>query len=74
MKLLKFLFTVLWGLGYLGNAILFISIEWSFLQQSFIQIFNPLLHLQVFGILLTAHLFWVFLTMAVVGFLCCKCY
>jgi hypothetical protein len=67
MKLFKFLFTVLWGLGYLGNAILFISIEWSFLQQSFIQIFNPLLHLQVFGILLTARLFWVFLTMAVVG-------
>ncbi len=67
MKLLKFLFTVLWGLGYLGNGILFISIEWSFLQQSFVQIFNPLLHLQVFGILLTARLFWVFLTMAVVG-------
>ena len=67
MKLLKFLFTVLWGLGYLGNGILFISIEWSFLQQSFIQIFNPLLHFQVFGVLLTAHLFWIFLTMAVVG-------
>ncbi|MEO1376362.1 MAG: WYL domain-containing protein [Cyanobacteria bacterium J06635_10] len=67
MKLLRFVFTVLWGLGYLGNGILFISIEWSFLQQSFIQIFNPFLHFQVFGVLLTAHLFWVFLTMAVVG-------
>ncbi|MEO1428765.1 MAG: hypothetical protein AAFS12_01565 [Cyanobacteria bacterium J06632_19] len=67
MKLLKFLFTALWGLGYLGNGILFISIEWSFLQQNFIQIFNPLLHFQVFGVLLTAHLFWAFLTMAVVG-------
>ena len=67
MKLLKFLFIVLWGLGYLGNGILFISIEWSFLQQSFVQIFNPFLHLQVFGVLLTARLFWVFLTMAVVG-------
>ncbi|MBE9212911.1 WYL domain-containing protein [Plectonema cf. radiosum LEGE 06105] len=67
MKLLKFIFTVLWGLGYLGNGILFISIEWSFLEQNFIQIFNPYLHLQVFGVLLTARLFWVFLAMAVIG-------
>ncbi len=67
MELLKFVFTVLRGFGYLGNGILFVSIEWSFLQQSFVQIFNPSLHLKVFGVLLTAHLFWVLLTMAVVG-------
>lgn len=68
MKLLQVMFSILWGLGYLGNGILFLYVEWSFLRQSFVQVLNPLLHLQVFGVLLTNPLFWVFLAMAVVGY------
>lgn len=67
MRLLQVIFSILWGLGYLGNGILFLYIEWSFLRQSFVQVLNPFLHLQVFGVLLTTPLFWVFLTLAVVG-------
>ncbi len=68
MRLLQVIFSTLWGLGYLGNGILFLYIEWSFLRQSFVQIFNPFLHLQVFGVLITTPLFWVFLAMAMVGY------
>lgn len=67
MRLLQAIFSVLWGLSYLGNGILFLYIEWSFLRESFVQVFNPSLHLQVFGVLLTTPLFWIFLAMAVVG-------
>jgi len=68
MRLLQVIFNILWGLGCLENGILFLYIEWSFLRQSFVQIFNPLLHLQVLGVLLTTPFFWVFLAMAVVGY------
>jgi hypothetical protein len=68
MRLLQVIFSIIWGLGYLGNGILFFYIEWSFLRQSFVQVFNPLLHLQVLGVLLTTPFFWVFLAMAVVGY------
>ena len=67
MRLLQVIFGILWGLGYLGNGILFLYIEWSFVRQSFIQVFNPFLQLQVVGVLLTTPLFWVFLAIALVG-------
>lgn len=67
MRLLQVIFGILWGLGYLGNGILFLYIEWSFVRQSFIQLFNPFLQLQVVEVLLTTPLFWVFLAMALVG-------
>ena len=68
MRLLQVLFSVLWGVGYLGNGILILYVEWTYLRRSFIQVFNPFLHLQVLGTLLTIPLFWIFLTMAVVGY------
>jgi predicted DNA-binding transcriptional regulator YafY len=68
MRLFQVIFGILWGLGYLGNGILFLYVEWTFLRQSFIQLFNPLLHLQVLGVLLATPLFWMFLAMAVVGY------
>lgn len=68
MRLLQVIFSALWGLGYLGNGVLFLYVEWSFLRQSFVQVFNPFLHLQVLGVLLTTPLFWIFLAMAVVGY------
>lgn len=68
MRLLQILFSVFWGVGYLGNGILFLYVERTYLRQSFVQIFNPLLHLQVLGTLLTIPLFWIFLVMAVVGY------
>jgi hypothetical protein len=68
MRLFQVIFSILWGLGYLGNGILFLYVEWTFLRQSFIQLFNPLLHLQVLGVLIATPLFWMFLAMAVVGY------
>ncbi len=67
MKLLRILFGILSFLGTIGNGILFLYIEWMFLQQSFIQILNPFLHIQVLGIVLINPLFWLFLIMSIVG-------
>jgi len=47
---------------------LFLYVEWTYLRQSFVQIFNPFLHLQVLGTLLTIPLFWIFLAMALLGY------
>lgn len=72
MRLLQTIFTILRGIGYLGNGILFLYVEWKFLRQSFVQIFNPLLHLQVLGVVLTSPLFWIFLVLALVGYYAAK--
>ena len=68
MRLLQILFGVLWVVGYLGNGMLFLYVEWTYLRQSFVQIFNPLLHLQVLGTLLTIPLFWFFLAIGLLGY------
>jgi hypothetical protein len=68
MRLLQLFFTTLWGIGYVGNGILFLHIEWTYLREGWIQIFNPLLHIQVILTLLSTSLFWLFLVMAVVGY------
>ena len=67
MRLLQAIFGILFSLGSLGNGILFLYIEWSFVRQSFIQVFNPFLQFQVVGVLLTHPLFWVFLAVALVS-------
>ena len=67
MKILQIIFGVIWVLGYLGNSFLFIYIEWSILQKNFLQIFNPLIHFQVLGLLISNPWFWIFLAMAIVG-------
>lgn len=67
MKLLQILFGILSLLGTIGNGILFLYIEWMFLQQSFIQILNPFLHIRVLGIIVINPLFWLFLIMSIVG-------
>jgi hypothetical protein len=68
MKLLQFLFRTLWTVGYLGNGILVLYVEWSYLRLSFIQIFNPFVHWQVAGTLLTSPLFWVLLGISSLGY------
>ncbi|BAU12050.1 hypothetical protein LEP3755_25780 [Leptolyngbya sp. NIES-3755] len=67
MRVLQFVFGILSSVGYVGNGILFFYIEWTFLRQNFIQILNPLLHLQVLSVLLTTPLFWAFLAMSFLG-------
>ncbi len=68
MKLLNFISSVLWGLGCLGNGVLFLRMEWIYLRQDFFQIFNPSLHVQVLEILLSTSLFWIFLAMSVLRY------
>jgi hypothetical protein len=67
MRLLQVVSVILWVLGYTGNGILFLNVYWNFTRHSFIQLFNPFLHLQVFGVLLTTPIFWGFLGMAAIG-------
>jgi predicted DNA-binding transcriptional regulator YafY len=68
MKLLQTIFSITWVLGCLGNGFLFIYIEWSILQKNFLQILNPSIHFQVLGLLIANPWFWIFLTMAIVGY------
>lgn len=68
MKLVQIIFCIISIVGTLGNSIFFLYIEWTFLRQSLIQILNPLLHFQVFGVLFTTPIFWIFLAMNVVGY------
>jgi hypothetical protein len=68
MRLLQIIFIILWIAGYLGNGILFLFVEWSFIHRNFIQIFNPLLQLQVLAAVLSTPLFWIFLVMALIGY------
>lgn len=68
MRLAQVLLGILWSIGYLGNGILFLYIEWTYLRQSFAQLFNLYLHLQVLGTLVTTSLFWIFLGLSVFGY------
>ena len=68
MRLLQIIFSVIWVLGCLGNGVLFVYTEWIILEKSFIQILNPYIHFQVLVTLFSNPLFWIFLSMAVVGY------
>lgn len=68
MRLLQFFFVTLWVIGYTGNGILFLYIQWIYLRQGWIQIFNPLLQVQILLTLLSTPLFWIFLLMAILGY------
>jgi len=68
MRLLQFFFAALWVIGYVGNGILFLYVEWIYLRQGWVQIFNPFLHIQVLLTLLSIPLFWFLLAMAIVGY------
>ena len=68
MKALQSLFGLLYGAGFIGNGLLFLYVEWSYMRQSFLQVFNPLLHLQVVLTLVTMPLFWILTAVTVVGY------
>lgn len=68
MKVLQGLFFFIAVSSTILNAILFLYVEWSYISQSFIQIFNPLLHFQVIFTLLVTPLFWILLIISVVTF------
>ena len=68
MKLLQVLCRILWIGGCVGSGILTVSVEWDYLRMSSTQIFNPLVHLQVVGTLLTIPSFWIFLWMICLGY------
>lgn len=62
MKILKVPFGFVYGVVFVGNGIPFVYVEWSYLRQSFLQLFNPNLHLQVVVTLLTLPLLWILCT------------
>ncbi len=68
MKALQGLFGLLSLAGVIGNGLLFSYVEWSYLRQSFLQVFNPLLHLYVVLTLVMMPLFWILTTVTVCGY------
>lgn len=73
MKVLAGVFRVffgfLWVVGVVSNGLLFLYVEWSYLRESFFQLFNPLLHLQVMLTLLTMPLFWILTAAIAIGYM-----
>jgi len=67
-KLLQGTFGLMWMAGALGNALLFLYVEWAFVRENFFQIFNPFLQLEVLLRLLAIPLFWLLLILAGVGY------
>lgn len=70
MKILQGLFGFMWMIGFIGNGILFMYVEWTYIRQSFFNMINPLIHSQVMITLLTTPLFWILLDFEV--FILCK--
>ena len=68
MKALAWLFGLMYGAGFIANGLLFLFVEWSYLRESFIQMFNPFLHFQVLVTLITMPLFWLLTAVTVVGY------
>ncbi|GAI17663.1 unnamed protein product [marine sediment metagenome] len=54
-RILGFISTII----YICHGILFLYVEWTYLRQSFFQIINPFLHLQVILTLIMMPTFWV---------------
>jgi len=67
VKILIGFFSLVYGVGYFGLGLLFLYVEWVYVSQSFWQILNPLLHLQVIIALLQMPLFWILLICSVGG-------
>lgn len=67
-KLLQGAFGLMWMAGFLGNGLLFLFVEWTYLRDSFLQFLNPFLHLQVLLRLVTIPLFWILLMLTGVGY------
>ncbi|MGI6570028.1 MAG: hypothetical protein ACOX27_03045 [Caldicoprobacterales bacterium] len=68
MKLLKGFFGLIYIMGYIGNGLLFLYIEWLYIREDLIQIINPLLHFQVIFTLLKTPLFWILIVVTLLGF------
>lgn len=53
--------------AFLGNGLLFLLIEWSFIAGNWLHFFNPILHIQVILIMLITPFFWLLTGVGVVG-------
>lgn len=59
MKILRIILGFISTIIYICHGILFLYVEWTYLRQSFFQIINPFLHLQVILTLIMMPTFWV---------------
>lgn len=59
MKILRRILGFISTIIYICYCILFLYVEWTYLRQSFFQIINPFLHLQVILTLIMMPTFWV---------------
>lgn len=67
LRFLAAISRVCWAAGFWGNGLLFLYVEYSLLRDNFARIINPLLHLEVIGVLLSLPLFWVLLALTLLG-------
>ncbi len=68
-RALGWLFAAMNVLGYIGQGTLFLLIEYAYIRQNWTFIFNPLGYIQTLVTMLTLPTFWLFLAMAVFGYL-----
>ena len=67
MRLLEFFLSLTWFSASIGSGILVLYVEWSYLRQSFLQMFNPFFHLKVIITILSMPLFWFLLAVILMG-------
>lgn len=67
-KVLMYVFGFVGTIGSLGNILLFLLIEWSYISKSFLNFINPLVHVAVIIELLGTPFFWVLLVVTIIGF------
>lgn len=69
MGFLRSVLGALHVVGFAGNALLFLYVEWLYVRENLLHLINPLLQFQVILTLLAMPLFWVFAVLATVEYL-----
>lgn len=68
VKILGYLFMGLGFIGYAGNGLLMMYIEYLYIRADWFNLFNPLIHLMVLWDLVRMPLAWILLAFAAIGY------
>lgn len=68
-RALNWIFIGIGSLGYIGQATLFLLIEYAYISRNWVLIFHPLGPIIAFFTMLRLPVFWVLLTFSILGYL-----
>jgi hypothetical protein len=67
MKALTWFFTGLYIIGYGGNTLLLLYVEWALVMNNWWELLNPFFQLKVLYYMVTQPLFWILVGITVLG-------